>query len=267
MQDVEDQTPPAHPMAKTEPLAFRDEDGDINPEFLRAAADAIDGSDTERLQRLVEDFHESDLGDLLEALDTEHRPRLIELLGADFDFAALTEVDDAVREEILEELETATVAEGVRDLDSDDASPFSKASTTGRAGRDSRPAAGHRARRAPALPRLSGGQRRPADADRVHRRAAVLDRRADDRLHARDARTCRTRFYEIFVIDPAGHLLGAVALDRLLRSKRPVTIQSSWTTSPTGCGRPKTRKRWRACSSATTSSRRRWWTMPAASSA
>jgi magnesium transporter len=27
------------------------------------------------------------------------------------------------------------------------------------------------------------------------------------------------------VIDPAGHLLGAVALDRLLRSKRPVTIQ------------------------------------------
>ena len=31
---------------------------------------------------LVEDFHESDLGDLLEALDTENRPRLIELLGA-----------------------------------------------------------------------------------------------------------------------------------------------------------------------------------------
>ena len=32
-------------------------------------------------------------------------------------------------------------------------------------------------------------------------------------------------FYEIFVIDPAGHLLGAVALDRLLRSKRPITIE------------------------------------------
>jgi magnesium transporter len=31
-------------------------------------------------------------------------------------------------------------------------------------------------------------------------------------------------FYEIFVIDPGGHLLGAVPLDRLLRSKRPVTI-------------------------------------------
>ena len=42
-------------------------------------------------------------------------------MGPDFDFTALTEVDDAVREEILEELPPATVAEGVRELDSDDA--------------------------------------------------------------------------------------------------------------------------------------------------
>ena len=39
--------------------------------------------------------------------------KLIELLGDDFDFAALTEVDDAVREEILDELPTETVVEGV----------------------------------------------------------------------------------------------------------------------------------------------------------
>ncbi len=48
-------------------------------------------------------------------------PRLISVLGADFDFTALTEVDDSVREEILEELSAETVAEGVRDLDTDDA--------------------------------------------------------------------------------------------------------------------------------------------------
>ncbi|HSD92895.1 MAG TPA: magnesium transporter, partial [Methyloceanibacter sp.] len=33
------------------------------------------------------------------------------------------------------------------------------------------------------------------------------------------------RFYEIFVVDPAYHLIGSVALNRLLRSKRPVTIE------------------------------------------
>jgi hypothetical protein len=42
-------------------------------------------------------------------------------MGADFDFTALTQVDDNVREEILEELPPETVAEGVRELDSDDA--------------------------------------------------------------------------------------------------------------------------------------------------
>ena len=122
MLEVEDKTPlPTPDGPETETPAFRDEEGEINPEFLAAAADAIEASEVERLQKLVEDFHESELGDLLEALEPDQRPRLIELLGSDFDFAALTEVDDSVREEILEELETATVAEGVRDLDSDDA--------------------------------------------------------------------------------------------------------------------------------------------------
>jgi len=46
---------------------------------------------------------------------------LIELLGARFDFAALTEVDDSVREEILDELDTETLVEGMKELESDDA--------------------------------------------------------------------------------------------------------------------------------------------------
>src|SRR3712207_507712 len=122
MLEVDDKTPRPMPEAPdADPMVFSDEEGELNPEFLAAAADAIEPSDSERLQELVEDFHESDLGDLLEALEPEHRPRLIELLGSAFDFTALTEVDEAVREEILEELETSTVAEGVRELDSDDA--------------------------------------------------------------------------------------------------------------------------------------------------
>ena len=42
-------------------------------------------------------------------------------MGADFDFVALTEVGEATREDILEELPVETLAEGVRDLESDDA--------------------------------------------------------------------------------------------------------------------------------------------------
>ena len=102
-------------------VELRDEDGAIRPEYVERVVEAIYASDAATLRNLVGDLHEADIGDLIEALDPEDRPRLVTLMGADFDFTALTEVDDAVREDILEELSTSTVAEGVRDLDSDDA--------------------------------------------------------------------------------------------------------------------------------------------------
>src|SRR5215831_14796981 len=100
---------------------LREEDGALRAEFVERVGAAIEAGDRAALTDLVGELHEADVGDLLEALDPELRPRLIELMGDAFDFAALTEVDDTVRGEILEELEPETVAEGVRDMDSDDA--------------------------------------------------------------------------------------------------------------------------------------------------
>ncbi len=119
MQDVDVETTPR--VTEAELFPPRDDEGDLNPAFVAAVAEAVEAHDGERVRALMADVHEADFGDLFEALDPEHRPRLIELLGRDFDFTALTEVDDAVREDILEELEPETVVEGVRDLDSDDA--------------------------------------------------------------------------------------------------------------------------------------------------
>src|SRR5690606_26641887 len=96
-------------------------DGELRREVIERIVRAIENADTAELRDLVGDQHEADVGAVIEALDPELRPRLVELMGADFDFTALTEVDDNVREEILDELRTETVAEGVRDLDSDDA--------------------------------------------------------------------------------------------------------------------------------------------------
>src|SRR6267154_322897 len=101
--------------------ALRDDEGHIRAEYVETIAEAIAGRDAGLLRALVGELHEADMGDLIEALDGDLRPQLIELMGKDFDFTALTEVDDTVREEILEELEPETVAEGVRELDSDDA--------------------------------------------------------------------------------------------------------------------------------------------------
>ncbi len=109
------------PRKKSGPPPLREEDGTIRAEFVAQVAHAIEAGDTATLRKLAGDLHESDQGALLEALDPEQRTRFVELLGIDFDFSALTEVDDAVREEILDEMPPHQVAEGVRDLESDDA--------------------------------------------------------------------------------------------------------------------------------------------------
>ena len=99
----------------------RNKDGSIRKTFVKSVARRIDSDDASGLRGLVGDLHEADMGALIEALEQEQRPRLVALLGIDFDFTALTEVDDAVRDEILDELPSQAVAKGVSELESDDA--------------------------------------------------------------------------------------------------------------------------------------------------
>jgi magnesium transporter len=225
MLDVEPNTALHTPAGEPgDPPPFRDEDEEINRDFVAAASEAIAAADAERLRELVRDFHESDLGDLLEALEPENRPRLVELLGRDFDFAALTEVDEAVREEILEELETRTVVEGVRELESDDAITILEsfdADDQAEILEQLPPIERVALQRSLDYPEDSAGRRMQTEFIAVPPFWTVgqtID-------FMRDTEDLPDTFYEIFVIDPGGHLLGAVPLDKLLRSKRPVTIE------------------------------------------
>ncbi len=111
----------AQSAAQSATWPFRDEDGALRAEFVASVEKAVAGGDKAELLALAGEMHEADMGDLIEALDADSRPRLVELMGDEFDFAALTEVPDNVRDEILEELPTETVAEGVSELESDDA--------------------------------------------------------------------------------------------------------------------------------------------------
>src|SRR5689334_2094792 len=99
----------------------RDPNGDLSLDFLAAVAQAVAARDAFAARKLAGALHEADVGDRNAALEPEERTRFIGVLGDDFDFAALTELDDTVRAQILEEMPAETVAEGVRDLESDDA--------------------------------------------------------------------------------------------------------------------------------------------------
>ena len=167
---------------------------------------------------------EADVGDLIEALDPELRPRLVELMGHDFDFTALTEVDDTVREEILEELPAETVAEGVRELDSDDAVVIledlpkdEQAEILDQLPADERD-------RARAQPRLPGELGRPAHADRVHRGRPPLGPWARPSTTCARRPTCRSASGSSTSSIRTAGSKAPVALDRLLRTKRPVPI-------------------------------------------
>ncbi len=98
-----------------------DDDGVVRSSYLAHIGAAIADRDTLTLRREVAEFHESELADLIEALNQEQRLALVRLLGKEFDLAALTEVDEAIRLEIVDALPNEDLAVAVQELDSDDA--------------------------------------------------------------------------------------------------------------------------------------------------
>jgi magnesium transporter len=203
--------------------AFRDDDGAIRAEFLDRVREAIERRDATALQTLVGELHEADTGDLIEALDAELRPRFVELLGREFDFAALTEVDDTVREEILDEVSSQVIAEGVRDLDSDDAAHIIEdlpEQEQAEILEQMPPSERSAVERILHYPEESAGRRMQTEFIAVPPSWTVGD--AID--HLRETADLPDRFFELYVVDEGRKLLGAVALDHLLRTKRPVPV-------------------------------------------
>src|SRR5438874_1736321 len=215
----------AHPadVSLLDRFPLRKEDGEIRAEFVEEITRRIQAKDTQFLRAVVAELHEADLGDLIAALEPEDRVSLVEMTGTDFDFSALNEVDDAVREEILEELEPETVAEGVRELESDDAVELLEALDE----EDQEeileklpPSERVALERRLLYPENSAGRRMQTEFITVPPEWTVG--RAID--YMRDTPDLPERFYEIYAVDAANHWQGAVPLDVLLRSRRPVPL-------------------------------------------
>jgi magnesium transporter len=220
-----DDTDVAHPnesLLDRHPM--RDDEGQIRPEFVEEITRAIRGSDATFLRAIVAELHEADLGDLIAALEPDDRVKLVELTGSDFDFSALNEVDETVREEILEELEPEEVAEGVRELESDDAVEILESLDE--------------EDREEVLEKLP-----PSERDVIERSLEYPENSAGRRMqtefiavppdwtvgqaidYMRETSDLPARFYEIYAVDAEKHWQGAVPLDVLLRSRRMVPLK------------------------------------------
>lgn len=202
---------------------LRDDEGRLNPAFVEQIAQAVEAHDEATLRAVVGDLHEADLGELVEALEHDLRPRLIELTGTDFDFTALIEIDDTIRDEILEELPAETVAEGVRELDSDDAVELlqdlpeeEKDEILGQLPVSERIAL----QRSLDYPEYSAGRRMQTEFIAVPSEwtvGATID-------YMRDTPDLPDKFYEIYAVDAERRFQGAIPLDRLMRTRRPVQV-------------------------------------------
>ena len=193
------------------------------PIMSSRVAQAIAAADSTVLRELVSDLHESDLGDLIEVLDPELRPRLVALMGHDFDFTALTQVDDTVREEILEELPAEAVAEGVREIDSDDAVAILEDLPKDEQREILEQLPPHERvalARSLLYPENSAGRRMQTEFIAVAP-AWTVGQAID---YMRETPDLPDRFWELYVVDAEHKLKGTVALDRVLRTKRPVPM-------------------------------------------
>jgi magnesium transporter len=202
---------------------MRDGEGALRAEFVERVAQAIAGDDAAALRAVVGDLHAADLGDVIEALEPELRPRVVKLLGRDFDFLALTEVDGSVREGILAELGAAAVAQGVRELESDDAvAILADLPQDEQTEILEQLPARERVTLARILlyPENSAGRRMQTEFIAVPP-AWTVGRTID---YLRETADVPERFWELYCVDAADRLQGTVALDRLLRTKRPVPI-------------------------------------------
>ena len=201
------------------------EDGHLRTDFTEAVRAAVADGERDAVIELIDPLHESELGDLLEALTAEERQGLVRIAGEDFDFSSLTEVDEAIRLDIVGSLPNAAIAEAIQDLDSDDAiyilEDMEKADqeeVLDRLPFDDRILL----RRALEYPEESAGRRMQTEFIAVPPFWTVgqtID-------YMREEEDLPNRFHEIFVISPQYELLGYVQLDRLLRTGRSAKIES-----------------------------------------
>ncbi len=201
------------------------EDGSVRSDYLMHVGAAIADRDLLYLRQHVARLHASEMGDLLEAIQPDQRRALVSLLGDEFDLSALTEVDEAIRLDIVEHLPNEQIAAALGEMDSDDAvyiledldqedqeEILSKLPFTERV----------RLRRSLDYPESTAGRRMQTEFVAVPPFWTVgqtIDyMREDDDLPE--------SFTQIFVIDPTFKLLGALDLDRVLRTKRSVKIET-----------------------------------------
>ncbi len=98
-----------------------DEENRLKPRFVRSVRRAFEGGDNTALHELVEPLHPADVADLLELFDSDERQGLAGAMSDLMSSEVVAELNDHVREDMMEALEPEAVASIAEQLETDDA--------------------------------------------------------------------------------------------------------------------------------------------------
>ena len=196
---------------------------EITPEQWRVIRAAIAAEDAVALKTALEPVHPADIADLLEQIDPEQRTTFLRLYAAEFEGEILSEIDESIREEVIDVLPPDVLAEAVRELDSDDLVDIledleeperdfilDSLESEDRAAVQS----------AMAWPEGSAGR-----LMQVETVTAPGDWNVGQMIdYLRSAEWLPDQFYHVILVDPEGHPTGYATLGRVLASRRDVLL-------------------------------------------
>ncbi|MFZ2980934.1 MAG: magnesium transporter, partial [Sphingobium sp.] len=200
-----------------------DEDDRLKPSFVRAVLDAVEEGDADAARDLVSPLHPADIADLLELTPGDRRADVAAALGDLVGAEVLSELNDWVRDDLIDVLRPEQVAEFARELDTDDAvaiiedmeeadqqAVLEAMDPEDRAAIES----------ALSYPEESAGRLMQRDLVAVPEHMTVgqvID-------YLRDFGDLTSDFWEIFVVDPAHKPIGTCQLSWILTCPRSIPM-------------------------------------------
>ncbi|MEO6224406.1 MAG: magnesium transporter [Sphingomicrobium sp.] len=219
-------------MSESEPIAAArppvpstvvDDEDRLRPQFVDKVLDAVEAGDDETARRLVEPLHPADVADLIEAAARDERDGLVKALAGIVSPDVLAELNDFVREDLLDAMEPQQVADIAGQLDTDDAVALiedldddDQRAVLQRMEPDDRAAV----EEALSYPEESAGRLMQRDLIAVPEHwkvGAIID-------FLRKTPDLADDFWEIFVVSPGHHPVGTCKLSSILRARRETPV-------------------------------------------
>ncbi|MBW8754975.1 MAG: magnesium transporter [Sphingomonadales bacterium] len=200
-----------------------DKENRLKPDFVRRVQEALEAGETDAVYDMVEPLHPADIADLFELVDEDERLPLARAINDQMGVEVFAELNDYVRELIMDELPAGIIADIAEQLDTDDAvamiedldeadqqAVLAEMEPEDRAAIES----------ALSYPEESAGRLMSRDFVAVPEHMTVGD--LIDFL--RDDKRLATEFWEVFIVDARHHPVGTCALSWILRSPRGVPL-------------------------------------------